>query len=229
MSATEIILPRKITVENIKRYYSRVAWIYEVWSCLTESKAAAMVLDLAEIRNGEQILEVAIGTGIMFEEIIKQNNSGRNYGLDLSPNMMARARKRLRKLKENSFHLQLSSAYQLPFKNQQFDLIVNNFMFDLLPEDDFVTILVEFKRVLKPSGRVVISVMTFGHKWYNKFWTWVAKQFPDLLTGCRPISMLEYLYKAGFSVSEVKTVSQNTFLSEVIRARNENHIENCLA
>ena len=46
----------------------------------------------------------------------------------------------------------------------------------------------------------------------------MAKKFPDLLTGCRPVSFKENLVKAGFRIEKHLEVSQNTFPSEIIKA-----------
>jgi ubiquinone/menaquinone biosynthesis C-methylase UbiE len=112
--------------------------------------------------------------------------------------------------------LEIGDAYHLPYKDHSFDLVINNFMIDLLPENDFKKIFSEFYRVIKPSGRAVISTMSFGQKWYNKIWHWIARKFPDLLTGCRPVSIVHNLEEVGFIIEETEQVSQNTFPSEII-------------
>jgi ubiquinone/menaquinone biosynthesis C-methylase UbiE len=221
MKNENIILSRNISKDNLRRTYSKIAKLYDFWSCITESNAAKKVLELAQIMDGEQVLEVAVGTGLVFEEIVKRNGKGKSIGLDLSPSMLSRAKRRLKKYGRKSFYLQIGNAYQLPFKANTFDLVVNNFMFDLLPEKDFIPVLLEFNRVLKPSGRVVISAMTFGIKKYNKIWYWIAKNFPSILTGCRPVSLHDYLPKAGFSEVKMETLSQFTFPTEVILAHKE--------
>lgn len=210
---------RVFSEDRVKDDYSKVAWFYDIWGRLTESKAAHQVIEKASIQSGDHILEVAVGTGNVFREIVKRNPEGMNEGLDLSGSMLAQAEKKLQKLKKESFHLQTGNAYQLPFDDGTFDLVVNNFMLDLLPENDFEKVLKEFYRVLKPSGRVVISTMAFGHKRINRIWHWIARKFPGLLTGCRPVSMGSYLISAGFTDLVVDTISQNTFPSEVLLAR----------
>ncbi len=54
---------------------------------------------------------------------------------------------------------------------------------------------------------------------FNKFWLWVAQKIPYLLTGCRPVSFKENLIKAGFTIEKSVEISQNTFPSEVIKAK----------
>jgi len=56
-------------------------------------------------------------------------------------------------------------------------------MFDLIPEKDFVVVLSEFRRVLRPGGRLVLVNMTKGAGWFNTFWEWLYKTSPSLLAG----------------------------------------------
>ncbi len=213
-------LRRTFKTKSVQKAYSQVAWTYNLWSRLTESKAAEKVFELAEIQNGENILEVAVGTGIVFEEIVKCNRDGKNVGIDISPSMLAKAVKKLKTSNHN--YLNSGNAFALPFKNNQFDLVINNYMLDLLPEEKFEAILLEFKRVLKNPGRVVITNMAYGKYWFNKFWERLPKASPSILTGCRPVSLEGYLKKAAFSNIQVVSVSQNTFPSQVLKAERSN-------
>ncbi len=91
-------------------------------------------------------------------------------------------------------------------------------MFDLLPEEDFSQVLLEFKRVLKHEGRMVITSMTFGQRWYSRIWDWLLHRNPVLLAGCRPVSLDEDLLHTGFKNIYAEYVSQLTFPSMVIYA-----------
>lgn len=210
-------LHRDFHAGTIEKNYSKVAWFYNLWSALTESRALEKVLGLANIQNGEQILEVAVGTGKFFQDLVALNSRGRTYGLDISQPMLSVAKKLMKRQgADASYELLHGSAYQLPYEDEKFDLLINNYMFDLLPEKDFPKILSEFSRVLKPGGRLLITYMSFGDKWYNRFWYWLAKTFPGLLTGCRPIDLVQQLEKAGFVNVYAESVSQHTFPSEII-------------
>jgi len=204
--------------DDVRRLYAKLSRLYDAWGFLTESKAVDRALKLANIRDGESILEVAVGTGTVFERIVALNHSGRNEGIDLSPEMLARAERRLRKRFSN-YSLQVGDSYFLPYPGEMFDLLVNNYMFDLLPERDFGQVLLEFRRVLRPKGRMVITSMTLGRKWYSRLWDWLVRRNPRLLAGCRPVYLEEDILRAGFQNMHAEYISQLTFPSMVLYAQ----------
>ncbi len=199
--------------------YHQAAKIYDPWARLTEAKAANIAFKQAQVVAGEAVLEVAVGTGLFFARLVAANPTGRNDGVELSPAMLTKALARLEALESDNYHLQSGDAHSLPFPDESFDLLTNNYMLDLLPEAEFDAVLAEFHRVLKPGGRLVVSTMAPGPRWYHRFWGWLADRYPALLTGCRPISIGNHLEAAGFAINSRTFVSQNTFPSEVILAR----------
>ncbi len=213
------LLERKLNQTETKKSFKKVVRLYDIWSWFTESKAAKYVIEFSDVRNNESVLEVACGTGVVFKEIVKRNPDGQNVGMDLSPDMLEKAKKRLGKIKNVHYELKEGDALQLDFEDNMFDTLINNFMVDLMPADTFDKLAEEFYRVTKPNGKVAMSTFSFGKKKANKFWYRVARKYPDLLTGCRPVSFKEHLIKAGFEIEKNLEISQNTFPSEVIKAR----------
>ncbi len=209
--------PVTLSKDDVRRTYARLSNIYDFWSFLTESKTVNKALQLANIKNGESILEVAVGTGLVFERIVSMNENGRNEGIDLSPEMLARAGKRLKKRFSN-YALKVGDAYSLPYPDGTFDLIINSYMFDLLPEKDFSPVLLEFKRLLKPGGRIVITSMTPARRWYSRIWDWLVRKAPNILEGCRPISLEEDVKQSGFKNIREEYISQFTFPSLILYA-----------
>jgi ubiquinone/menaquinone biosynthesis C-methylase UbiE len=207
----------RISRDGIRRRYARLSHSYDFWGVLTESKASERALQLAGVRDGESVLEVAVGTGALFEKVLRLNPSGNNDGIDLSPEMLDRARKRLAGRFSN-YTLSVGDACSLAHRDASVDLLVCNYMFDLLPEDDFPKILREFARVLNPQGRMVITTMTSGQRWDSRFWNWLVKVAPQALQGCRPVSLEEYLRAAGFRNIKAEYVYQFTFPSLVLYA-----------
>jgi ubiquinone/menaquinone biosynthesis C-methylase UbiE len=212
------LLPRKFSRDSVSASYSKVARFYGLWSLLTESKAARRVLTLADIQDGESVIEVAVGTGIMFADVVRRNPHGVNEGVDLTSAMLEVAARHVSDVPEVQLNLVQASAYDLPYAADTFDVLLNNYMLDMLPEEDFVTVLVEFRRVIKPDGRVVIAAFGFGSRFYHSFWYWLARHFPALLTGCRPVSLQHSLTAAGFRIVRKEQVSQNTFPSTILSA-----------
>ncbi len=213
------MLERQISEDKTKKEFKQVIWFYDFWGRLTESKAANVVLKLANIKNGNKVLDVACGTGEMLKKIIKQNPDGKNVGIDLSPDMLKKAAKKLEKYGNKNFELHEGNALHLNFPDNNFDLLINSYMVDLLPVVYFDKIASEFYRVLKNNGNVVISTFSFGTKNIHKFWYWVAKRFPKLLTGCRPVQFKQNLINAGFEIESEFEISQNSFPSQIIKAR----------
>jgi ubiquinone/menaquinone biosynthesis C-methylase UbiE len=76
--------------------------------------------------------------------------------------MLKKARKRLSQLSEASYELKKASAFHLEGEDEQFDVLINNYMFDLIPFDQMDTVLAEFNRVLKKGGKLVLVNMTIG-------------------------------------------------------------------
>ena len=216
------VLERKFDKTKIKKSFRNVVWFYDLWSWFAESKATKKVINLAEIEDRKIILEVACGTGTVFEKIVHNNPNGKNIGIDLSPDMLNKAQKRLKNTHTGNFELKEGNALNLDFDDNTFDIVINNFMVDLMPQEYFDKIAQEFYRVLKPQGVLVISTFSFGKKPVNKVWLWIAKHFPDLLTGCRPVSFKNNLINTGFTIETDLEISQNTFPSEVIKAKKNN-------
>ena len=196
--------------------YRKIAPSYDLWAWLTESKARNRCLQMAAIQDGEDVLEVAVGTGLAFERILQSNPSGRNEGIDLTEAMLVRAEKRAAKSGSSNYRLRVGDAYDLDFPDKSFDVLINNYMFDLLPQQDFQIVLAEFNRVLRPGGRLAMVNMTTGQRWYNGIWERIYRINPALLGGCRSVSLLPQIELCGFTQTRREHVSQLTFPSEII-------------
>lgn len=206
----------KLNQGEVRETYRKFSSTYDIWGNLMESKARRRCLELAKINNGESVLEVAVGTGILFEKLLSVNPGGRNDGIDITQEMLSRARARARSSGATGYVLQIGDAYHLEYPDNSFDVVLNNYMFDLIPERDFVTILTEFKRVLRAGGRVVLVNMTKGSRWFNSLWEFFYKIKPSLLGGCRGVELEPYMRKAGFTQTHREYVIQLIFPSEVI-------------
>ena len=112
--------------------------------------------DLAQLSQGEAVLDVGCGTGDLTMEVARRvGSSGLVAGIDAAPEMIARARQ-----KAGRHHLaidfRVEPAEQLSFAEQTFDVVVSSLVFHHLPDTLKRRALAEIRRVLKPGGRLLL-------------------------------------------------------------------------
>lgn len=207
-----------IDQRDIGKLYDSKARVYDAWAYLTEIGARERSLELADISDGESILEVAVGTGLAFHEIVKANPSGLNVGIDLSGGMLEKAKKRLAKLSSDNYSLSVMSSFDLKVSDEAIDTLFNNYMFDLIPFADFKRVLAEFYRVLKPGGKLVLVNMTRAENFFSRIYEQIYKLSPRTMGGCRGVQMSTVLAENGFKVEAREYHQQLLFPSEVIIA-----------
>jgi len=91
-------------------------------------------------------------------------------------------------------------------------------MFDLIPFEDMNKILVEFKRVLKKNGKLILVNMTEGERFGSKLYDFVYNISPKTMGGCRGVKLTERLQQQGFKIKVREYYQQMLFPSEVILA-----------
>ncbi len=218
-SSGKKILKAKLEKAKIRDVYRKLAPKYDLWAGLAESRARARALEVANIHNGNSVLEVAVGTGLLFEKVLTLNPQGKNVGIDITEEMLERARSRAKGIGATNYTLEVGDAYALEYPDNSFDVVLNGYMFDLIPEKDFLRILEEFNRVLCPGGRLVLINMTKGEHWYNAVWELLYGVNPASFGGCRGVYLKTYVEGAGFVNARREYISQLTFPSEVIWSR----------
>ncbi|GIV62498.1 MAG: ubiE/COQ5 methyltransferase [Rhodothermaceae bacterium] len=213
------MLPARLPPERVVATYTWIAPFHDLLARLVEARARALGLAWAAVEDGEDVLEVAVGTGLSFRHLLRMNPNGWTEGIDLTPAMLRRARGRAARIGSRRYRLRPGSAYDLPYPTASFDLLLNSYMFDLLPVEDFPVVLQEFYRVLRPGGRLVMINMTRGTRWYQQLWEGLYRIHPALLGGCRGVLVAPYLDRAGFTGVRRRFVSQWGFPSEVLYAQ----------
>lgn len=211
-------LDARLSQDEVKEVYNGLAWIYNVWGTLTEGRARRRGIELANVQNGESVLDVASGTGLILADLVKINRTGLNAGIDISTGMLQKANARLKNAPAR-VELKRASAFKIPYPDGHFDLITNGYMFDLMPVEGMPTILTEFRRVLKPGGRLVLMNMTEGERPGSQVYQWIYQRAPALMGGCRGVKLASLLPHAGFQVMVREYHQQFLFPSEVILAK----------
>ncbi len=208
----------RVSQNKIASVHDRIASIYDIWGKLTGSRARNRAIELAEINDGQSILEVAVGTGLAFYEIVKRNPNGTNTGVDLSQGMLEKAKKRVSQLSEANYSLGIGTAFDLSVEDESIDTLINNYMFDLIPFEDMDKIIIEFRRVLKKDGKLILVNMTEGERLGSKIYDFIYNISPKTMGGCRGIKLADKLQQYGFKVESREYFQQMLFPSEVILA-----------
>jgi ubiquinone/menaquinone biosynthesis C-methylase UbiE len=113
------------------------------------------VVRLARLEAGESVLDVGCGTGTLAIAAKRcVGSTGAVFGIDASPEMIARARKKARKAGlEVRFEHAFTQA--LPFPDACVDVVLSTIMLHHLSRAARQQCAREVRRVLKPSGRVL--------------------------------------------------------------------------
>ncbi len=115
---------------------------------------------LAVLRPGEVVLDLGSGGGFdVFIAARKVGATGRVIGVDMTPDMLAKARKNIGAYRErsglNNVEFRLGEIEHLPVADNSVDVVISNCVINLSP--DKPQVWREIARVLKPGGRVAVS------------------------------------------------------------------------
>lgn len=144
--------PTKGFVLHRARLYDFVVWLFMRGR---EGAFRERVVELAQLRPGEHVLDVGCGTGTLAIHACRQvGPEGRVHGVDAAPEMIARAADKTRRAGVAAV-FQHGVVEALPFPDDSFDVVLNTMMLHHLPAKVRERCAVEMRRVLKPGGRVL--------------------------------------------------------------------------
>lgn len=167
---------------------------------------------LASLREGETVLDLGSGGGIdVFLASKKVGSKGKVIGIDMTKKMIEKSRETAKKYGYNNVELRLGEIEHLPIEDNSIDVIISNCVINL--SSDKEKVFKEAYRVLKPSGKIMISDLVTEGKLPEK----IKKSF-DAWAGCiaGALEKNEYLRiirKVGFK--DVRIVSESSFIIDV--------------
>ena len=168
---------------------------------------------LASLREGETVLDLGSGAGFdCFLAAGKVGENGRVIGVDMTPEMIEKARENASKGNYGNVEFRLGEIENLPVADNSIDIVISNCVINLAP--DKRRVFEETFRVLKAGGRLMISDMV------------LLKELPDFIKksieayiGCLSGAIMRDEYigiieAAGFQ--EVSIIDETSFPIECI-------------
>ena len=163
---------------------------------------------LASLKEGETVIDLGSGAG--FDCFLAANQVGENgrvIGIDMTPEMVEKARENARKDNYGNVEFRLGEIENLPAADSSADVIISNCVINLAP--DKKSVFKEAFRVLKPGGRIMVSDIV------------LTKEIPEAIrnsvqayVGCVSgamvkIEYLETIETAGFQ--NISVVDETSF------------------
>jgi arsenite methyltransferase len=163
---------------------------------------------LASIKEGETVLDLGSGAGFdAFLAARAVGKSGRVIGVDMTPEMLDKARGNARKGGYGNVEFRLGEIENLPAADRTVDIIISNCVINLSPDKERV--FREAFRVLKPGGRLMVSDIVLLNRLSA-----ALKESIEAYVGCVAGAVMKEDYlrairEAGFV--DIKIVGETTF------------------
>ena len=151
-------------------------------------------LKLVDVQDEWTMLDVGCGGGFTIRRLLKRSKDAKVYGIDISEESVAKAKKVNVNVLDKQVFVTLGSAEKLPYEDGKFDLVTpveTVYFWPNLPD-----CLQEVHRVLKPSGKfaILVEVVDSDSKWTNVV---------EGMTAYSPEDLKKLLDDAGFTQTEI--------------------------
>jgi ubiquinone/menaquinone biosynthesis C-methylase UbiE len=207
--------------EQQKASWNKFSGGWKKWDDITMDFLKPMgdeIIRLLKPKNGDQVLDVASGTGEPGLTIASMLNDGKVIITDLAEYMLEIARENAAKRGIKNIETRVCDVSELPFADNTFDAISCRFGFMFFP--DMLLAAKEMARVLKPGGRIATSVWNIPEKnfWVTAIMRTINRNMqlpppppgsPGMFRCAKDGLMTDLFSKAGFKNISITEIAGN--------------------
>ncbi len=161
----------------------------------------------ADICEGDVVLDLGSGAGIdVLLAAQRAGESGRAIGIDMTPEMIEKARKNAAEAGAKNVEFRLGEIESVPVEDESVDWVISNCVINLAPDKD--SVFREAHRVLKPGGKLLVSDIVANHlpKWLRS----TISNWANCISGALPEDQyLDSIRRAG--LEEVQVFSKSPY------------------
>jgi len=157
-------------------YDKTVSKELERYAGITHREVLDRLLQLAQLQNGDLVLDVGTGTGWVAIRCALEMEEGPIIGVDVTPEMVAQAALNAENVGvKERIQFAMASAMSLPYPNDEFEVVLSSIA---LHHTTVSQSLDEMMRVLKPGGRIAIADMGAPTAWRSAPLSWLILLIP---------------------------------------------------
>ena len=210
-----------LTREETKDFYDKFG-AKQDWQSFYESAAIRALIANGDFQLADSVFELGCGTGAFAKNLLNDHLSTecRYLGFDLSETMVELTKERIAEFGSRARAELTDGSAELPFPDGCFDRFVSNYVLEILSDDEIAIVLAEAHRVLRQGGLFCSTSLACGErliaKGMTKLWETIYKRRPNLVGGCRPVSLIEFAGEQVWTVNHHSKVSSFGITSEVL-------------
>jgi arsenite methyltransferase len=163
---------------------------------------------IASLKEGDVVLDLGSGAGFdAFLSAQRVGKTGRVIGVDMTPEMVAKAKENAKKGNYSNVEFRLGEIEKLPVEDNSIDVIISNCVINLSPDKE--SVFKEGYRALKSGGRLMVSDLVLAKDLPKELKDSVEAYVGCLAGAIMKDEYLKFITMAGFR--DVKVISESSY------------------